>query len=212
MTIVLSSSSSSSFGINNYGDLKEKTALWLNRTNLTDSLPDFVRLAETTIRRDVRTRVQEIYLSDTATDATIPSPDLLLDVRRLVVAGRRKTYITPDDYADLDAASSQADHFTIIGESIYVLGGTTGAAYTMLYWKAFEAFVEDTDSNWLLQNAPEVYLWASCKEGAEFLKDFEAADRFQGKYNAAAAALNSSEKNMRYSGSSMVVRPAGSTP
>jgi hypothetical protein len=213
MTIVLSPTGSSGFGIRNYGDLKEHIALWLNRgTSLNDLIPGFVQLAETTIRRDVRVRVQEEAESGTSTEDTILTPDLLLEMRRVVVGGNRLTYCTPEEFQDLDARTSREHKYTVIGESIHVLGGAMDADYSLLYWKAFEAFVNDTDTNWLLLNAPGVYLWLGCREGAEYLKDFEAADRFDGKYRAELAALNVSEKAMRHSGSTLAVRPRGSTP
>lgn len=213
MTIVLSSSSGSSFGIATYGDLKEKTAQWLNRSNLTSVIPDFVQLAETSIRRDVRVRVQELLITGTLTGETLAFPTRFLDARRLVVGGKKKTYLTPEEYTDFVAASRTGDHFTIIGESIYVLNAVSGDAYALLYWQQFTSFIADTDTNWLLTNAPEVYLWAACKHGAEYEKDFEAADRFEQKYQAAVAMLNASEKNMRYSGSALMVRTSnGVTP
>lgn len=213
MTIVLSSTSASSFGIATYGDLKSKAASWLNRSNLTDVIPDFVQLAETSIRRDIRCRVQETLTTGTMTGDTLAFPTRFLDARRLVVGGKKKTYLTPEEYTDYVAATRTGDHFTIIGENIYVLNSTSGDAYALLYWLAFTPFLNDTDTNWLLTNAPEVYLWASCKAGAEYEKDFEAADRFEAKYNAAVAMLNASEKNMRYSGSALIVRASnGVTP
>lgn len=213
MTIILSSTSSSGFGITNYGELKEAIAAWLNKTNLTDRLPDFVRLAETTIRRDVRVRAQEEIESDTAADETIDVPELLLEFRRFTVGGHVYSYITPEQYQEYtDAGNTTARHYTIIGQSIYIVGGATDASYSLLYWKAFAAFSSDTDSNWLLLNAPEIYLWLGCREGAEYLKDFEAADRFSSKYTVALRELNLAEKNMRASGSSMHVRVRGSTP
>lgn len=212
MTTVLSSSDTGSSGILNYGDLKEQVANWLNKTNLTDDLPIFVRLAETTIRRDVRVRVQEQFEAGTATAETIDVPTRFLEAKRLYVGTRRKEYRTPEEFLDLTIQTSQADYYTVIGEDIHVLGGATDSTYSLLYWQEFEAFVSDTDTNWLLLNAPGVYLWQACKEGAEFLKDFEAADRFDAKYQRDLMALNNSEKAMRHSGSTLAVRPRGSTP
>lgn len=215
MTTVLSNLSSSGFGISNYGELKDAVLRWLNRSSessTADDVPTFVRLAETSIRRDIRVRVQEAFEIDTAEEETITVPDLFLEARRLIVGGKRKDYATPEEFQDLTAATSQANRYTVIGQEIYVLGGATDLDYSLLYWEAFASFVNDTDTNWLLINAPEVYLWLSCKEGAEFLKDYEAADRFGSKYRDAVDTLNNSEKQMRIAGSQLRVRPAGSTP
>lgn len=212
MTTVLSSSASSTFGIRNYGELKEAVVSWLNRTTLTETCPIFVRLAETQIRRDVRTRVQETLYTGTSTTDTIAVPELFLDARRVIIGGKIKTYITPEEFQEYTQDTRTGDHYTIIGESFYVIGGALNQTYSILYWKGLVSFVNDPDTNWVLLNAPEVYLWWACREGAEFLKDFEAADRFGQKYQAALAALNATEKNMRFSGSIMKVRLRGFTP
>jgi hypothetical protein len=150
-------------------------------------------------------------VNETATTETIPTPERFLEARRLIV-GRQKDYIPPEMFQDMDAASGRGDYFTVIGEEIYILGGALDKPYSLLYWREFEAFDADNDTNWLLQNAPGVYLWSSCKEGAEYLKDFEAADRFNSKYLTELAALNASEKAMRHSGSQLRTRVGGSTP
>ena len=40
--------------ISNYSELKAAIADWLNRSDLTDSIPDFIALAETRHKRDFK--------------------------------------------------------------------------------------------------------------------------------------------------------------
>ena len=42
--------------INDYASLQSAVARWLARTDLTDSIPDFISLAEARINRDLRVR------------------------------------------------------------------------------------------------------------------------------------------------------------
>ena len=42
----------------NYADLTASVANWLNRTDLTAIIPDFVAMAESDISRDLRLRKQ----------------------------------------------------------------------------------------------------------------------------------------------------------
>lgn len=207
MPIVLSSTTSSGLGIVNYGELKERVALWLNRTDLTDNLPDFVRLAETDIRRDVRTRPQEQIEAGTMTGATFAVPALLIEARRLLVGGKKVDYLTPEQWQDRsEAGAVTGNYYTIIGEAFYPVGGAADVAYSLLYWQGYVAFANDTDQNWLLLNAPGVYLFGACAYGAEYLKDFEAASRFRAEYDRQVAAINASEAQMRYSGSRLTIK------
>ena len=45
--------------ISNYSELKAAIADWLDRSDLTDSIPDFITLAETRHRRDFKIRRME---------------------------------------------------------------------------------------------------------------------------------------------------------
>ena len=56
----------------NLGELKTRIAEYLDREDLTDDIPQFIRLAETKIYRKLRTRENEFTLQ--ITEATIPEP------------------------------------------------------------------------------------------------------------------------------------------
>ena len=53
--------------LTNYSDLKTSVANYLARTDLTDQIPDFIRLAEYRMRREVRIR----QMLKSATTATV---------------------------------------------------------------------------------------------------------------------------------------------
>lgn len=209
MPVVLSSiSTAGGVGIANYGDLKTQIADWLNRTDLEEAIPEFVRLAESRIRTDIRVRVQEMIDTGTLTGTTLDLPSQLLDVRRLVVADRELAFITPEQYTRMERkhVGSPARYYTIIGEDFHILGANSGDDYTLTYWEWFDYFVDDSDTNWLLLNSPDVYLWASLEAGALYLKDYPASADFRGRYEAAVKRVQDREKEMRYSGGPFYVR------
>ena len=49
----------------NYGELKASVAQWLDRTDLTDQIPDFIRMAETEIYRDLECEDNEFIATYT---------------------------------------------------------------------------------------------------------------------------------------------------
>ena len=49
--------------ITNYSELQTAVAAWINRTDLTALLPDFITLAESKLNRRLRTRYQETALT-----------------------------------------------------------------------------------------------------------------------------------------------------
>lgn len=175
--------------ISTYGELKSAVAGWLNRTDLTSVIPDFVTLAETDIRQDVRVQVMEQIATGTLTGETLAHPSRFLEARRLVVGTEVHEYVTPLRYTEL--ANSGAKVFTSIGQTFYILGGS--GDYSLVYYQAFSPFTLDADTNWLLSNTPEVYLAAACRHGASYLKDANDEQRFAQRYSAAVSRLNSQQ-------------------
>jgi hypothetical protein len=97
MPIVLSSNTGGDVGIANYGDLKAQCALWLNRTDLTEAIPEHVRIAESRIRTDLKVRAQETLTTGTLTGDTLAVPSQLIEARRLVVEEIELAYVPTND-------------------------------------------------------------------------------------------------------------------
>jgi hypothetical protein len=209
MPIVLSSTTAAgAVGIANYGDLKLQIADWLNRTDLDEAIPEFVRIAESRIRTDIKVRTQEMLIPGVLTGETLAVPDQMTEARRLIVDDRELTYVTPEQYQKLVRryATSPPRYYTIQGTDFYILGGAADDAYTLTYWEWFDYFTDDADTNWLLLNSPDVYLWASLEAGTLYLKDYPASQDFRARYEMAVKRVQDREKDMRYSGGPLYVR------
>jgi len=72
-----------------YSDLKTTVASYLARSDLTTVIPDFVRLAEERLRRDIRTRQMLVVAIATTTGggSTVGLPTDFLE--RLLIASMR---------------------------------------------------------------------------------------------------------------------------
>ena len=79
-----------------YSELLAKVAAWLNRTDLTGVIPDFVELAEERINRHLRVRAMEVNLAATPiVDNEITLASDVLDVKTLWVPGYEGTPLKP---------------------------------------------------------------------------------------------------------------------
>jgi hypothetical protein len=180
--------------IGTYGQLKTAVANWLKRTDLTDIIPDFITLAESNIRRDVRCRAMEQTATGTLSGSTLALPTRFLEARNVAIDSYPQVYVTPQEFTQ--QTDWQSGNFTIKGESFYFQA--TSGDYSIDYWQAFEAFSADGDTNWLLTNAPEVYLWAAIAEAKTYIEgDPSAAIGF---YNRAVVRLRQTEMNARFAG------------
>jgi hypothetical protein len=193
--------------ISTYSELKTAVASWLNRSDLTTSIPDFVTLAEADIRRDVRVQAMESVATGTLTGETLAHPTRYTEARRLTVGEYVYTYKLPADYTEAVRNDSTDYIYTSIGQSLYILNGASGDDYTLTYSASFAALSGASDTNWLLTNNPDIYLFGSLVYGAIFMRDDAATTLFQAKYLAAVKRVNGQEHASRYSGSPLTIRP-----
>jgi hypothetical protein len=193
--------------ITTFAELRTAVASWLNRSDLTASIPDFVTLAESDIRRDVRVQAMESVASGTLTGETLAHPTRYLEARRLTVGGYVYQYRMPQDYTDAVKLSSTAYIYTSVGQTLYILNGTSGDDYTLTYLAGFAAFSADADTNWLLENAPDVYLFGALRYAAIYMQDDAAMTRHLAMYLSAAKRLSAREHWAAYSGAQLAVRP-----
>jgi hypothetical protein len=81
-----------------------------------------------------------------------------------------------------------------------------------LYYKKFTAFSADGDTNDLLTNAPNVYLYGALLEAMPFLRNDQRIPLWAEMFGGAIDGLNESDESDRWSGSAMAMRTNGGTP
>lgn len=203
--------------LSTFSDLKNTAATFLNRTNLTSLIPYFVQLCETKIAygdksgpvpiEPLRIRAMESHQTATVSSQYIALPDNYLQSRRFYLQGdpvKELTYIVPDLYWKTFVSSNTGEptRFTVEGEN-FVFGPIPDASYTadILFYQKFAALSADADTNWLLQNAFGVYLNGTLAEAFRYARNDEQADARHIKFAGQINALNSADKQDRYSGS-----------
>lgn len=199
-----------------YAGLKTAIANNANRSDLTSVIPDFVALAETRIfygseeqpfaTPPLRIRAMEYPADVTISGQTASLPTSFLQARRLYLNSNPVqiiNYINPDQYwrTYLSTASGKPTRYTIEGENL-VFGPTPDTTYTgkILYYKKFDALSSDSDTNWLLTNAPGAYLHGALIELYDYVKDFEAKANAHKAFAGVINGLNTADKQDRFSG------------
>jgi len=192
--------------ISTFADLRTEIASWLNRTDLTTAqLSQFVTLAESDIRNDLEVREKELTTTGTMVSDGFTPPSGYLHVRTLIVNDIPSRFLPPEEF-QVKVNSNTPGYYTTAGNDIKVSEGN-GATYDLRYVGGITALSADGDSNWVLANAPEIYLWCGVKYGSVFLKDVQGAVAYDTLYKDAYAKLNWLERQAKYSGP-MVVTPA----
>jgi len=197
-----------------YTDLKTSIASWLNRDDLTSVIPDFISLAEAGINRDLR-HYKMIERADATLDSRyvqLPA-DWMETVRFSITSGDtyRLELVSRDDmleYRQKTADTSGRPRFYAnIGDTIEVFP-TPDADYTMQlqYYAKTPALSDSNASNWLLLDAPDVYLYGTLIQSAPYLQDDARTQTWAALYAAALQSLQKASDDTRFAGSGLRMR------
>lgn len=186
----------------NYGQLKSSIATWLHREDLSTVIPTFVTLAESAIARDVRLRAMETRQTGTTT-GEIDLPDDFLSMRAFVLDDVPMLYLTPAEWHAYNDAGGEG-RYTIAGTKVYSAAGD----YQLDYWARFSALASDSDTNWLLTNHPDVYLFSSLRQAAIYIRDDDYAQQMQQEYLKSVLRAQQTDTASRY-GNDLQVRVEG---
>jgi hypothetical protein len=200
--------------ISTYTDLKTSIASWLNRDDLTSVIPDFISLAEAGINRDLR-HYKMIERADATLDSRyVQMPaDWMETVRFSITSGDtyRLELVSRDDmleYRQKTADTSGRPRFYAnIGDTIEVFP-TPDADYTMQlqYYAKTPALSDSNASNWLLLDAPDVYLYGTLIQSAPYLQDDARTQTWAALYAAALQSLQKASDDTRFAGSGLRMR------
>lgn len=194
-----------------YSDLQTSVANWLNRSDLSANIPDFIALAEDRLSGDLKTRAMEAKttLSTVGGTNTVALPADMLEMRRIQILGSYNqplSYRSPDelsiDYAD--NRSGQPVVFTVVGSNIELAPIPDGVySVELTYQQRIPALSVTNTTNWLLTSWPSAYLYGALIAAEPFLKNDERLPVWQSLYQEAVDNINGIDW---YSGSTMKVR------
>tara|TARA_R110000822_G_scaffold17144_3_gene57859 strand:- start:1837 stop:2466 length:630 start_codon:yes stop_codon:yes gene_type:complete len=188
-----------------YALLKTTIANYLNRTDLTSYLGDFITLTESRMNRELR--VREMVNTDTTTTTVAGTqsyslPSGFLEASAVIYQSnpyRTLRFMANGDFYrqyNVTQTSGLPTFFTIVGENI-LLGVAPDSAQTLQidFYKTITALSESNTTNTILTNYPELYLYGALAESSPFLMQDERLDTWARLYKEALKNANlSSEK------------------
>lgn len=157
----------------NYTSLQTEVANYLNRTNLTSQIPTFIGLAEAYLFREVRIKDIEVSVSGTTASGYATLPADFGTLSKVSVTSNGSTYNLDyqSDPSTPTAVDPSPSYYSFENGKIRIWGAGTGQAYTLFYVPAIAALSASNLTNWLITNASDLYLYASCLEGARYIRD-----------------------------------------
>lgn len=196
--------------ISTYAELQTACSNWLSRADLSSRIPEFIALAEDTVNKRLRIRAMENRATATINSEYASLPTGFLEMRNFQLNTSPKQtlrFVTPE-YIDTFWAGSTTGKpkvYTFIGGEIQVAPSPDGS-YTaeMDYYKKWDIATDLT--NWLLTNAPSVYLYGSLLQAEPFLKNDKRIPVWERRFETAMSDVETADKRERWSGNSLAIR------
>lgn len=199
--------------ITTYSELQTAVADWLNRSDLTATIPNFIALAEAQMNRQIRHRKMI-----TRADATVDTPyfavpnDWLENIRFQLNTNpiTPLVYVTPEQLIEdsqVYVTSGQPMFYTMAGQQFQVLPSPDGS-YTgeLLYYAKIPSLTTGSPTNWLLTEAPDVYLYATLIQSAPYLKEDERLGTWAGIYQTLISDMKIADDRARVGSSKLTPR------
>jgi hypothetical protein len=200
--------------ITNFGTLKTAIADTLNRDDLASAVPTFVKLAEARFNRELRTWKQETRSTATLDVQYSALPTDFLQPIRLQILDSQTGEISPISTAqmlqlrgDNFNEAGRPVHYAITAQGLELLP-TPDSAYSasLVYYAKITALSADGDTNWLLTDAPDAYLYGALVHSAPYLKDDARLQVWEALLAQGINNLNTSSSEAKYGGSGLVMR------
>lgn len=153
-----------------YSDLSTKIVDWLDDSNLSSKVDDFILLGEARFNRVLRHTDMESFTTLSATGETVVLPSDAVGVKIMWIDG------SPDDQLEelslsalkllYGGQSGTPKAYAIAGGNIYFGPVPSSETIQLVYYAAISHLTSTSTTNWLLASHPDIYL-ISCLVAAE---------------------------------------------
>lgn len=196
----------------NYQELQDQVIDWSNREDLADKIPQFIALAESEVRRHLTTKRQairaQLVLNGDTTIYCLPNNYKAMRTIKILVNGSANTLmpVSPSTVSALTNPSVPVYYSDVAQQLEFFPPPDSTYTVEMVYYQDLISLSTGEDTNWLLDQAPDIYLNGTMKYMSAYIKDYDAATLWDGPLQLAIQALEGSDHEDRWSGPSMEVK------
>jgi hypothetical protein len=201
--------------VTNYSTLKTEIANILNRSDLTSSIPGFIQRAEGRLKRDKRIKKiqNNISFQVSADNATLPSD--LKSIENLYIDDDNRRgpieIVTAEKLSTLKAKHGPTGipSYAAVVDGTLRMAPVPDGTYTLLltYKRKVTTLSDSSTSNWLLDEWPDIYIYAALIESAPFLKDDARIAAWKTEYVERLEELAEYNDELQWGGR-LIARPA----
>ena len=197
--------------ISTYAELQDAVTVWLNKPDVDQTVTTLISLAEADINRKLRHwKMQKRSVAEINSQYSAVPSDWLQTVRFYTTDGGTQPMdlISQADMIDRKAlaanVSGRPQFYAVTGGQFefYPVPDDTYNA-ELVFFAEVPALSDANTSNWLLTDAPDVYLYGTLVHSAPFLGEDARLATWTALYKAALDGLNATSETARYSGSGL---------
>lgn len=190
----------------NYADLLSAVAGWLNRTDLTATIPDFIKLAEAEFNRKLRTIEMEARTTLTLVSDTYALPADFLGARSLSIANTALEYVPPSEIFDDTGTGTYPTRYTVTDGAFFFRPAPSSGSVALEYYQSIPALTSGNTTNWLMTKHPDLYLFGTCAQAEFYLVNDQRVPLWKARTEELIEQINQATQKERYGGRRLTAR------
>ena len=190
-----------------YTELQASVADFLNRSDLTSVIPDFITMCEADINRNLRVHDMVMRTRAPINSQYVKLPPDFLGMRNIDLLTDPVTPMSYKNLQNLDIhragdPTGKPLYYSVMKDNLEFAPVPDGE-YTIeiVYYRKIPALSADNATNWLLDEHPDAYLYGSLMHSAPYLQADDRIGLWAGKYNQILEQIKKSDEQAKFSGS-----------
>lgn len=196
----------------NYAQLQTALFAWANKAEAEPMIPMFIALAEADMNRRLRSRQMLASVSESVTGETLTLPADFLAISSVNLDGNDGE----PAFIDVDGFNAQRQRYAATGRpALYTIQGGVlrflpalgdAVMVNLAYYASLAPLSDDVTTNWVLEKAPDAYLYGALVQAGDFLVNDPRLPGWVTRYETAMARLETSDLAGSYG--ALQVRPS----
>lgn len=184
----------------NYADLLTGVANWLQRSDLTARIPEFITLAEAEFNRRLRTVEMEARSTATLTSDAVAVPTDFIGLRSIKIDRTTLEYVTPADIFEDERTGGYPTRYTVTDGQFFFRPAPTSGTVKIDYYGSIPALTASNTTNWLMTKHPDLYLFATCAQAEWYVVNDARVDAWKARADELIEQINDATQRERYGG------------
>ncbi len=173
-----------------YSELEVAVGEWLDRDDLAARVPDFIRLTEARLNRLLEDPEMELIASLVAAGEYTPLPADYGAMVSISTGDGPLDAMGSVEFAGLDRAVTGTPRFyTITDGAVSFAPFNFTTPITLVYRRTLPGLSETNATNWLLDRAPDVYLYGTLLQASAFLVEDDRVGLWKSAFDEAVQEL-----------------------